>query len=199
MYDDNTSDNSYGSLSKTFSSISHVVLNITQVLIILSIFGVLIYLFIATPHEVVGRSMYPSFENSEYLIGSKVNYIISEPQRGDVVIFEHDEYVDYIKRIIGIPGDKVSLDNGQIYINNEPTDESEYLDENVRTNGGSFLSEGESITIQEGEYFTLGDNRPGSYDSRNFGNVGKDKIKGKIFVAVFPVDNFRFVGSPEIY
>ncbi len=199
MYDNNKLDNSYEGLSGFFGSVSRFVFNIIQILIILSIFGLLIYLFIATPHEVVGDSMYPNFKNDEYLIGSKVSYLFSEPQRGDVVIFKYDEYVDYIKRVIGVPGDSVSLRNGQIYVNDTQIDESEYLEEDIRTNGGSFLREEGSINVQDGEYFTLGDNRPRSYDSRDFGNVQEEEIKGKIFVAIFPLENFRFVEEPNIY
>lgn len=199
MYEQEQADSDYGKVSNFFGSFSNSLFKFIQGLIILSIFFVMIYLFVAAPHEVVGSSMYPTFKDGEYIIGSKIRYIFSKPKIGDVVIYEYDANVDYIKRVIGIPGDEVSLINGQLYVNGEQVNETEYLDESIYTDGGVFLYEGGSIHVPEDEYFTVGDNRPGSYDSRHFGTVHKSRIKAKIFVAVLPIKDFRLVLDPKLW
>ncbi len=151
-----------------------------------------------TPHEVIGNSMHPTYKNGEYLMANKVTYRIKDPERGDVVIFKYSDTQDFIKRIIGLPGDTVMLKDGQLYINNKRLDESNYLSDSVYTNGGDFLKEGESKVIPEGEYFVCGDNRPHSSDSRTFGSVEKADIKGKAWIVYFPFSEFRVV-KHEVY
>jgi signal peptidase I len=154
---------------------------------------VVLYLFLLTPHEVVGSSMYPNFHDGEYLLANKVIYKVSEPQRGDVIIFMHSDSIDYIKRIIGLPGETVTLRDGKVYINDKALDESGYLDSTVYTGGESFLKEGVTYTVPAGKYFAMGDNRMHSSDSRDFGPIEKGVIKGKAWVVYFPFSQFRFV------
>jgi len=142
--------------------------------------------------------MHPTYKNGEYLMANKVTYRIKDPERGDVVIFKYSDTQDFIKRIIGLPGDTVMLKDGQLYINNKRLDESNYLSDSVYTNGGDFLKEGESKVIPEGEYFVCGDNRPHSSDSRTFGSVEKADIKGKAWIVYFPFSEFRVV-KHEVY
>lgn len=154
---------------------------------------VVLYLFFLTPHEVVGQSMMPNFVNGEYLLANKVLYKVSDPQRGDVIIFRHSDTQDYIKRIVGIPGDTVGLADGKIILNGKKLDESAYLDSTVYTTAESYLKEGQTITVPEGEYFACGDNRAHSSDSREFGPIKKEDIKGKVWIVYFPFNNFRIV------
>lgn len=183
-------------ISSIFSNIASFILNSIEAIIIALAFSVVLYLFIATPHEVVGRSMMPNFVNGEFLIANKLVYKLQEPNHGDVIIFKHSETEDYIKRIIALPGDTLSLQDGHYTLNGTLLDESEYLASSVVTSGGQYLHEGETITIKEGTVFVSGDNRPHSSDSRDFGPIAISSIKGKAWIVFFPFTNFRIVQHP---
>ena len=185
--------------SQILGGITQFIFNTIEAVVIALALSIIFYLFIATPHEVVGRSMVPNFQTGEYLIGNKIGYKFKEPHRGDVIIFEYDEYTDYIKRIIGLPGETVSIQNGKIYVNNQQLDETQYLDEAILTRGGDFLQEGTEIVVPSSHYFVCGDNRPNSSDSRDFGVINRDQIKGKAFLVYFPFSDFRIVEHPEVY
>jgi signal peptidase I len=164
-----------------------------ETLVIAGAFVVFVYLFIASPHEVIGRSMEENFYNGEYLLADKVSYHFGEPRRGDVVIFKHSDTADYIKRVIGIPGDTVAVRDGSIYINGEKLEESAYLGSGVYTDPGTFLREGEEITIEKGEYFVCGDNRQHSSDSRTFGPIERVAIKGRAMIIYWPFKRLSII------
>jgi signal peptidase I len=185
-------------ISSAFASIGQFILSFLETVVVALVISIVLYIFIMTPHEVIGNSMHPTYKNGEYLMANKVTYRIKDPERGDVVIFKYSDTQDFIKRIIGLPGDTVMLKDGQLYINNKRLDESNYLSDSVYTNGGDFLKEGESKVIPEGEYFVCGDNRPHSSDSRTFGSVEKADIKGKAWIVYFPFSEFRVV-KHEVY
>ena len=126
-------------------------------------------------------------------MANKISYRVSDPKRGDVIIFKFSDTQDFIKRVIGIPGDEVMIKDGKMYINGSMLDESNYLSSSVITNGGEYLHEGQSITIEEGKYFVCGDNRTNSSDSRVFGPIEKEAIKGKAWIVYFPFSEFRIV------
>ncbi len=156
-------------------------------------FVAFIYFFIASPHEVVGRSMETNFLDGQFLLADKVSYFVSEPKRGDVVIFQHSDTTDYIKRVIGLPGDTVSIRDGFIYVNSEKLDESKYLPPNTYTDPGPYLREGEKIKVPPGKYFVCGDNREHSSDSRTFGPIDKTTIKGRALVIYHPIRQFTII------
>ena len=139
-----------------------------------------VYVFLVQPHRVKGDSMLPNFFNNELLLTEKVSYRFGEPERGDVIVFKAPERqnVDFIKRIVGLPGDNVKIENGAVFINdielNEPY-------ETQKTQGV------ESVTLSENEYFVLGDNRSSSSDSRSFGPIEKNDIRGRVFVVYWPI------------
>lgn len=143
---------------------------------------VIVYLFIAQPFQIAGQAMAPNYVNGQYYLANKLTYRTAEPARGEVVVFKYPKEPDkdFIKRIIGLSGDTVSLQNGKVLINNQPLDESSYLTGDVQTYGGAFLQEGQSINVPSGQYFVLGDNRPHSSDSREWGFVPAKNIIGKI-------------------
>lgn len=159
----------------------------------LSIF-VVAYLFIVQPHEIKGNSMEPNFHNNEYILTDKISYRFSEPQRGDVIIFKApmNPDVDYIKRIIGLPGDRLKVQNGSVYINGNKLDEP-YLVDQTNLFPGYYLQEGVEITIPPEEYFAMGDNRPHSSDSREFGPIDVKTIIGKAFLRYWPITKFGLV------
>lgn len=160
---------------------------IETAVVALAIF-VVIYLFLFQPHQVKGNSMYPLYHNSEYLLTNKLSYRLGSPQRGDVVIFKapKNEDYDYIKRIIGLPEEKIKILNGSILINNQPLNEKDYLPQDIKTSAGLFLSEGKELTMPEEEYFVLGDNRNASSDSRDWGTVPLKNIIGKAWFRYWP-------------
>jgi signal peptidase I len=174
-----------------FASIGQFLLSFLETIVVALVISIVLYLFIMTPHEVIGNSMYPTYKDGEYLMANKIVYKFSEPKRGDVIIFKYSETQDFIKRVIGLPGDQVMLKDGNIYVNGNKLDESGYLDASVYTNGGEYLHEGETITVPEGKYFVCGDNRQHSSDARSFGPIEKSSIKGKAWIVYFPFNNFR--------
>lgn len=177
--------------ASAFASVGQFLLSFLETIVVALVISIVLYLFIMTPHEVIGSSMYPTYKDGEYLMANKVTYKLSAPKRGDVIIFKYSDTQDFIKRIIGLPGDQVMLKDGFIYINGTKLDESGYLDSSVYSNGGEYLHEGETITVPEGQYFVCGDNRQHSSDSRTFGPIEKADIKGKAWIVYFPFSNFR--------
>ena len=148
-----------------------------------------VYIFLVQPHRVQGVSMHPSFENEELLLTEKVSYRFSSPNRGDVIVFEApiERKADFIKRIIGIPGDTVKIVDGNVYINSVKLDEN-YI---MGTTEGD-----KTFTLGESEYFVLGDNRTASSDSRVFGPIKKNAIRGKVLVVYWPlVGSGNFKGA----
>jgi signal peptidase I len=174
-------------------SIGTFIYSFIETVVIALVIAVVLYLFIMTPHEVLGNSMHPTYKNGEYLMANKLTYRFGEPKRGDVIIFEYSETQDFIKRIIGTPGDSIMIKDGKVYVNGNQLDESSYLADTVYTSGGDYLAEGESITLTENEYFVLGDNRPHSSDSRTFGPISREKIKGRAWIVYLPISEFRIV------
>jgi len=167
---------------------------IETIVIALAIF-VVVYLFLVQPHQVKGLSMFPRFNDAEYILTNKVSYRLHTPQRGDVVVFKSPQNpeVDFIKRIIGLPGEKIKVMNGKIYINGVSLDESVYLPNDFVTNAGAFAKEGQEITVPSEEYFCVGDNRNHSSDSREWGFVPVKDIVGKAWLRYWPLNRLGFV------
>lgn len=174
---------------------------IQTIVLALSIF-VIIYLFLLQPHQVRGNSMVPNFHDGEFLLTDKISYRFGEPNRGDVVVFRApssepcaEQECEYIKRILGLPQEKVKIEGGYIYVNGQKINES-YLPEEVRTRSGSYFSEGESITLKDGEYLVAGDNRSYSRDSREFGPIKKEAFVGKAWLRYWPANKLGLL--PEV-
>ena len=131
--------------------------------------------------------MQPNFPDAEYLLTDKVTYRFKSPQRGDVIVFEAPvaNGDEYIKRIIGLPGETVSVRGGKVYVNDTLLNES-YLAASVYTTGGMFLEDGASMVVPENNFFVLGDNRPYSSDSRTWGFVKKSEITGRAWLVYWP-------------
>ena len=168
-----------------------------QGIVVIMAIMVMIYLFIMSPQEISGASMEPNFHNGEYILTNKIIYKFKEPIRGDVIIFKSpkDKTVDYIKRIIGLPGDTVRLENNSYYVNDVKIEEP-YEPSDMPIYGGSFLAEGDEITVPEGQYFVSGDNRPHSSDSREFGTIAKEEFIGQAFFRYFPVSQLGLIVRP---
>jgi signal peptidase I len=151
-----------------------------------------IYAFVnlATARFVVdGHSMLPNFTTDQFIIVSRLSYILSEPQRGDVVVFHYplEPDRDFIKRIIGLPGETVTILEGRVYINGKLLDEP-YIESFCR--GKS--CDGEWV-IPPNNYFVLGDNRGASKDSQDFGPVDRKYIVGRAFVRYWPPSDWGLI------
>jgi signal peptidase I len=165
---------------------------IETVVIALSIFLIL-YLFIMQPHQVNGQSMDPTFHHAEYVMTDKLSYKFGIPQRGDVVVFKappaancpEGSGCDFIKRVIGLPGDTIEVRNNQLIINGIPLSEN-YLASTIKTLPGQYTSQG-IVTVPPDSYFVVGDNREHSSDSRAWGPVTFDHIVGKVFFRYWPL------------
>lgn len=142
-------------------------------------------LFIAQPFIVDGASMDPTFRNGQYLIVDQLTYQFKETERGSVLIFKFplDPRKYFIKRVIGLPGETVRLSHGQVTIINEQYPNGLVLDEPYVKFP---KNDNTSITLKEGEYFVMGDNRLGSADSRIWGSVPEENIIGRPILRFYP-------------
>ena len=151
-------------------------------------------LFVFQPFLVRGASMEPNFHDWDYLIVDELSYRFRTPERGEVVVFKfpHDPSQRYIKRIVGLPGETVELQDGQVIISRGTEvirlDEKNYI--------ASDSSEFPKIALGENEYFVMGDNRRYSSDSRSWGTLPEDLIIGRVLLRVFPLSAFAKVEQP---
>lgn len=136
---------------------------------------------------VLGSSMEPNFESGQRLIVNKVIYRFDEVKRGDVVILRppSDINAEYIKRVIGLPGETVEIENGLVYINGEPLSEPYILDPPRYTM--------KKIEIPQEYYFVLGDNRNNSDDSHIWGPLPQDNIIGKVWLSIWPPSDWGII------
>lgn len=160
--------------------------------------AVLVQAFIARPFIVNGTSMDPTFKNNDYLIIDEISYRFHPPQRGDVVVFKAppEPAKFYIKRVIGLPGDTVKIDGTQITIINEAHPDGFVLPENFITHPHiDHLTK----TVPAGQYFVMGDNRAGSYDSRSWGLLPQSNIRGRAFLRLLPLNHLSIFPGAEPY
>ncbi len=153
----------------------------------------LIVTYVGQRTKVIGSSMEPMLEDGDNLIVDKISYRFEEPRRFDIIVFpfRYEEKTYYIKRIIGLPGETVYIDeSGAVYINGEVLKES-YGKETIIDPGRAF----EPVVLGEDEYFVLGDNRNNSSDSRDpvVGNIHRDEFIGKAWMRIWPLDKLGMI------
>lgn len=173
---------------KSLRKIAAFFLDIIQTLVVAAAVFVIAYLFLFQPHQVIGNSMEPNFFDKEYILTDKISYRFRQPARGDVIIFKAppDPEREYIKRAIGLPGERIKIFEGKIYLNGQGLNEAYLLTQSFAV-PGSFLKEGEEMTIPPSYYFVLGDNRSHSSDSREWGFVSRTSIIGRAFLRYWPI------------
>ena len=132
-----------------------------------------------------GSSMEPSLHDGEYVIVNRVTYRLQPPQRGDVIVFQRDGSREFIKRVIGLPGETVEVRGGHVLVNGMALNESYIAQPNAYTM--------EPRKIGPNEYFVLGDNRNNSSDSHNWGTVALNTIDGKAWVIYWPLKDWGIV------
>lgn len=179
-------------------SLGEHIIDFIQTLVVFAVIGTIIYLFIAQPHKVSGSSMFPNFHDGDYIITDKVTYKITLPKRGDVIVFKNprDESQDFIKRIIGKPGDRVRIYNGNVYVNDQILNEP-YLPKGLTTKAGAFIKD-DDITVPSEHYLVFGDNRNRSSDSREWGYIAKGEIIGKVFLRYWPKESIGIYPSAYV-
>lgn len=176
-------------------SVYAILIDLVETLVVALAIFFIIYFFLFRPFQVNGESMYPNYHNNEYILTNLIAMHLTSLNRGQVVVFESptDEEKDFIKRIIGLPGDTVMVKDGLVYVNGSKLDESDYLPSDYKTFAGSFMAEGREVTVPEKNYVVLGDNRGKSSDSREWGFVPRQKIIGKSLFVYWPINRMRFV------
>lgn len=164
----------------------HPLAEIVRFSIIAILIVIPIRLFVAQPFIVSGASMDETFHSGEYLIVDQVSYYFDEPTRGDVIVFRYPRNPSqfFIKRIIGIPGDTINIEDAQVTITNEENPDGFTIDEPY-VNDMS-ISPPTTEKLGEREYFVMGDNRDNSSDSREWGVLQEDRIIGRALVRLFP-------------
>lgn len=167
--------------------------------VVISLFTVfIIRTYLMQPFLVSGASMEPSFQNGNYLLIDELSYRFREPMRGEVVVFRYpgDEKTFYIKRMIGLPGERVVVRDGIVYIYNSEnlkglTLDERYIPDDVKTTGNV------DTTLGAGEYFVMGDNRYYSFDSRNWGSVSREEIVGLARLRLLPIKEAQAFEAPQ--
>lgn len=181
---------------------------ILQAIVVAIGISIFSYSFIATPSQISGDSMLPYLSNGDLVLTNKISPILTQTplkqlvnyqyQRGEIIVFRKDGK-EYIKRIIAIPGDSVSLEDGYVSINDKIVEEK-YLQPGTRTLGADYIQEGDKRTIRENEYFVLGDNRTDSEDSRfsEIKLVNSEEIIGKVFFRYWPLNKIGIISKGNI-
>lgn len=154
--------------------------------------------FVISPFIVDGGSMSPTFENLDYLIIDEISYRFIEPARGDVIVFRYplNPSIFYIKRVIGLPGEAVSISRGIVSVKSEGGVQ-EALDESYVTIEDATYTK--NVALAEGEYFVMGDNRPNSSDSRTWGALPKKDIVGRALLRLLPLSKASFFPGSAQY
>ncbi|KKQ91726.1 MAG: Signal peptidase I [Microgenomates group bacterium GW2011_GWC1_39_7b] len=180
-----------------FGKVGAFFLDILEVVVFAVGIFFFVYLLIMRPHKIKGQSMHPNFPDGEYLLTEKVTYYTRSPKRGDVVVFTPpiSETDEFIKRIIGLPGERIMLKDNRVYINDTLLTES-YLSNDIYTENEGFLKDGENYTVPTDQYFVMGDNRPHSSDSRSWGSITKKSISGRAWIIYWPLNLSEVVKIP---
>jgi len=185
-------------IRKSFSSVAKFLIEFLKTAIIIGLIAFVIRYFLVQPFIVEGASMEPNFHNNNYLLIEKVSDYFSDPKRGDVVVFRYPENleINYIKRIIGVPGDRVAIKDGEVEIFPQNNSEGITLDEDYLLPGTTTRGDVDVI-LQKDEYFVMGDNRNNSSDSRDWGVLPKNNILGKAWVIIIPGSDFGLIHKVE--
>lgn len=173
------------------------IMEILETIVFIGTLFIVVYLYILQPNQVRGASMEPTFNSGDYIFTSKVTYKMRSPQRGDVIVFNSPKNADieYIKRIIGLPGDKIVIKEGAVSVNNTVLNEP-YIAARTPLWENGFIKEGVEFTVPKEHLFVMGDNRPRSSDSREFGPIPISSVIGQVFYRYFPSNKMGSIDNP---
>ncbi len=167
-----------------------------------AVLAVIIRTFLIQPFIVEGRSMEPNFSNNDYLLIDKLTYRVRGPKRGEIIVFKYPKNPreNYIKRIIGLPNETVVIEDNSVTVINQANPEGFKLNEDYLSADEITEALGQqnklSLSLQDGEYFVLGDNRNASQDSRVFGKVDKSYFIGRSLIRLLPLSQIRVYAAP---
>lgn len=160
------------------------------IIYLLTLMAVAIFIrtFIFEPVQCIGISMYPTLVGGEGMFTEKLTYTVSAPQRDDIIICRYPYHTEKcVKRVIAVPGDRISISDGAIYLNGEKLDESAYWDGYIED------SDMPEVTVPERSLFVVGDNRNHSGDSRHVGFIPYCQVKGKVRAVIKPFSQARWI------
>ena len=179
-----------GAASSERSAASSLLREVAEVVVLAVILYVGISFVIQAVH-VEGLSMYATLEDNDYLIANKIDYRLHGPERGDIVILRPPttNSTDFIKRVIALPGERLLISRGTVYINGHKLEEP-YLPEQWTNDTTWPLNSPNGQVMGPNEYFVMGDNRNRSQDSRFFGPISRDRIDGKAWFRIWPLPDF---------
>lgn len=179
---------------RTVRSTFEFLLEVAKVVIVVFAIIIPVRHYLVKPFYVRGASMEPNFHDYEYLVIDELSYRFREPQRGEVVVLNDpmDPSQYFIKRIIGLPGEHLVIRDGVVRINGKILDESMYLEDSVRTTGH------DDVTLEDNEYYVMGDNRLASLDSRVFGSVDQSEFIGRTWIRAWPLNDMQ-IFTPFTY
>lgn len=204
MEEKNPQSNVFNGKKEAYFGVGSFLLEIVKVFILALVIITPIRIFLFQPFFVQGASMEPNFENGEYLIINELGYkktnirmgekqffsvsSFKDLKRGDVIVFRYpkDPKQYFIKRVIALPGEKIKISNGKVYIFNEENPEGFVLDENEYLSKIANTSGNITEQLSDSEYFTMGDNRSYSHDSRAWGPLDKKFVIGKVLIRAWP-------------
>jgi len=163
--------------------------------IIAVVLALIIRTFVVQAFKIPTGSMRPTLIEGDRILVSKFIYRFTEPKRGEVIVFKspEDRKKDFIKRLAGLPGEKVQILNGSILINGNTPAEDAILKRQYYYNRGDFGAEGQSVTVPDDAYYVLGDNSISSRDSRYWGFMPKRYLLGKAFLIYWPPNRIRLI------
>jgi signal peptidase I len=176
------------------STASSLLRELAEVVVLAVILYFGISFAVQTVH-VEGLSMFATLDDNDYLIADKIAYRLHAPQRGDIIILRPptDDSKDFIKRVIALPGERLLIQGGVVFINGHKLDEP-YLPEAWTSQANWAVDTGGTV-IPPNQYFVMGDNRNRSQDSRTFGPIGRDRIDGRAWFRIWPLNNFGNIYS----
>jgi signal peptidase I len=179
-----------GAASPERSAASSLLREVAEVVVLAVILYIGISFAVQAVH-VEGLSMFATLDDNDYLIANKIDYRLHPPQRGDIIILRPptNNSTDFIKRVIALPGEKLLIRGGVVYINGHRLDEP-YLPEQWTQSTDWPCGGCDGKVMGSNEYFVMGDNRNRSQDSRFFGPITRDRIDGKAWFRIWPLDHF---------
>ncbi|PJE76071.1 signal peptidase I [Candidatus Uhrbacteria bacterium CG10_big_fil_rev_8_21_14_0_10_48_11] len=177
--------------TKVFRELGEFVVELLKVVLISLAIILPVRYYVVQPFYVKGASMEPTFDDNQYLLIDELSYRFAQPERGDIIVFRYprDPSQFFIKRVIGLPGEKVTIENGHLTIT--PKSGAPFaLVEPFLPVGVTTMGEF-NVEVPDGHYFVMGDNRSASLDSRVFGPVASRYIVGRVWVRAWPFNDIR--------